>query len=175
MSDFIELGKAHKGHGLRGEVKFKSYNLNSDFKYKGQEVLLRPLSADSNLHREGEWFKVQMIRGSGQNILKLENFEDLTAVEKILPFSLFVKREDLPSIENNEYLLDDLIGLVVLDYQTLKKIGTITTLREGKLGINLIFNLDENNEQIELPFKDQFFPQVNMEEKTITCHLPEYI
>ena len=175
MDDYIELGKAYKGHGLRGEVKLGFYNPESELKLKDKSVLLLPLSSESCLSKTGEWFKVISLRGKDKMILKLDSFDDLTSVEKILPFTLSVKREELHKLKDDEFLLDDLIGLIVIDDQTQKEMGKVISLREGKLGVNLIFVLSSTQEEIELPFKDQFFPNVDMEKRVISCKLPEYI
>ena len=175
MENLIELAKAYKGHGLKGEVKIKFHNLDSSLSLDSKQVLLLPLSSASSLKKKGMLYTVESLRGAGKSILKLKEFSDLTSIEKILPFSLSVERSKLLPLDAGEYLLDDLVGLAVVDERTQKEIGVIKSIREGKIGINLIFTLHATNEEMELPFKDHFFPEVNLEKKIITCLIPEYI
>ena len=175
MDDLIELAKAHKGHGLKGEVKIKFHNPDSSLLLDSKQVFLQPLSSMSSLDKKGIWYTVESLRGAGKAILKLKEFSDLTSVEKILPFSLSIERENLLPLKEDEFLLDDLVGLIVIDIKTQKEIGKISSIREGKIGLNLIFTLHATNEEVELPFKDHFFPEVNLDEKKISCLLPEYI
>ena len=172
MSELINLASAYKGHGLKGEVKLNLHNKSSDTKLKSKKVLIKPLNQSSGLPEQGQWCSVEQVRGKDQNIVKLSNFSSLSELEPFLPFELFIKKEELAQLNEGEYFIFDLIGLTVFEQDSGEELGKVASIREIHDSINLII---KGKEEIELPFKENFFPKVDIEEKTIYCLLPEYI
>ena len=172
MENYIEIGSAFKPHGLKGEVRVKLHSQTSSSLKKHQQVLLKPLSSASRLCATGEFWKIALIKKTKMTILKIAELDCINQLEPMLPFSINLKEDELAELKSGEYYLKDLIGLKVIDSSSFKELGVIESFRDGPGGINLIIT---GGVDLELPFRDQFFPKIDLEEKIITCNIPEYI
>ncbi len=72
-----------------------------------------------------------IVRRSGTKakpILRLEAFTSRTAIEAVRGEPLWVEREDLPPLEEDEFYADDLVGLRVVDGD--REVGVVDRVRE---------------------------------------------
>lgn len=55
----------------------------------------------------------------------------------MIPFSIEVRREDLPSLEQGEFYIEDILGCDVYDIESNKKIGVIDGFDDN--GVQIVF------------------------------------
>lgn len=101
----ILVGKIVAPQGIRGEVRIQTYSDNpADF--KKFHVLSNRFAAED--------FKVvRAIPNSTVIIAKIRGFDDRNAAETLRGTELFIGRDDLPTLGEQEYYQTDLIGMTV--------------------------------------------------------------
>lgn len=114
-NDKILVGKIVAPQGIRGEVRVQTYSEKPmDFqKFKIQSTKF-----------ESEDFKfVRTIPNSTVVIAKINGIDDRNMAETLRGTELFIGRDDLPDLMDNEYYQSDLIGFdVVRNNKVLGKI-----------------------------------------------------
>lgn len=101
----ILVGKIVAPQGIRGEVRVQTYSdTPSDFK-KFNVISDRFTSKDFRF--------VRVIPNSTIIIAKVNGFDDRNAAETLRGTELFIGREDLPKLNEQEYYQTDLIGMTV--------------------------------------------------------------
>ena len=101
----ILVGKIVAPQGIRGEVRVQTYSdTPSDFK-KFNVISDRFTSKDFRF--------VRVIPNSTIIIAKVNGFDDRNAAETLRGTELFIGREDLPKLDEQEYYQTDLIGMTV--------------------------------------------------------------
>jgi len=158
MKDYISIGKILNFHGIKGEAKVGYSNL-AQLKGAKKVHLLDNLEA---CELEIEYVK----EAKNFAIVKFKNINDINDLIQYKGQRIFVsKKEALNKLENNEFLVDDLIGCFV--YQENKKIGKVVNISTN--GMQDLLNIENDLHQIKLvPFVNEFFPVVDIENKKIT-------
>lgn len=101
----ILVGKIVAPQGIRGEVRVQTYSdTPSDFK-KFNVISDRFTSKDFKV--------VRVVPNSTVVIAKINGFDDRNAAETLRGTELFIGREDLPVLGEQEYYQTDLIGMSV--------------------------------------------------------------
>ena len=170
--DLIELGKSLKPHGIKGAFQFILHNPQDSALKDKLKIILYPLSESSSISIEGEEHEIRSIHFGNKTICYLKGIDDRNLTEQMLPFNFYINSEDLPKLDEDEFYLKDLIGLDVLNSEG-QKIGTVVRLYDN--GAQPVLKINLENESIELPFVEVFFPELNLENKTITMIRPEVI
>ena len=117
MSDTkkILVGKIVAPQGIRGEVRVQSFAANTtDFK---------KFNVQSNKFNDGDFKFVRVVPNSNVIIAKIHGVDDRNAAETLRGTELFITRDTLPALSNNEYYQADLIGFDVI--RDGKKIGIV--------------------------------------------------
>ena len=130
VQDKILVGKIVAPQGIRGDVRVQTYSENpTDFqKFKVQ-------SAKFN---ETDFKFVRMVPNSSVIIAHINGIDDRTIAETLRGTELFIKRDTLPKLKDNEYYQADLIGFSVIRGE--RKIGTVAGFQN--FGAGDIIELD---------------------------------
>ena len=107
MSDKrILLGRILGPHGLKGEVKIKSFT----------EAPLDIASYGAVIASDGRLFELVQARMQGEIVVAaIQGIADRTSAESLRGLELSVDRSDLPEPDDDEFYHADLIDLPVLD------------------------------------------------------------
>lgn len=105
----IRAGQIVNVHGLKGEVKV--YPLTDDIERFRQIRYLFLGEEDRKRTIQSVKYHKNMV------ILKLEGIDSVEEAEKIRERYLFIDRPNLRELQEDEYLIADLIGLKVYDMQ----------------------------------------------------------
>ncbi len=105
----LPVGIITKGHGLKGEVKIRTYISDREVLVAGQ--MLRATYPDGRV----QTLELRSIRTQGGKVLVgFAGIDDRTQAERLRGVELAVKREDLPTLGAGEYYLGDLVGYMVV-------------------------------------------------------------
>lgn len=105
--EYIEAGKIVTTHGIKGEVKLYPWCDDPDMFYDIETVYLDSKGTNP--------VKLQGVRyAKNMPLLKLEGFNSIEEASKLRDKIVYVHRDDIP-MEEGEYLIQDLIGLKVID------------------------------------------------------------
>jgi 16S rRNA processing protein RimM len=172
-SQNIHIGHCTTPHGIKGEFSFVLYNPEDSVLHTGSSVSLTPRSTSSSIPQDGKEFKILKINFGNKTIVTLEGVNDRNIVEAMVPFDIYVDRSNFPEVGEDEYYLNDLLGLEVFDYFTKKSIGRVIDFYEN--GVQVILKIKTEKEIIEILFIDQYVPEVDIDQGKIEVIVPEMI
>lgn len=153
----IRVGQIINVHGLRGEVKV--YPL-TDYPERFDEI--RYLFLDQEERKR----KIQSVKyHKNMAILKLEGIDSVENAERIREKYLFIDRENVRELDEDEHLIIDLIGLEVVDLQG-KHIGVLKEVLPYSANDVYVVCSDEGEEYM-IPGLKRFVPKIDMQEGKI--------
>ncbi len=145
-------------HGIRGEVKVKSFTtIDTDIANYG-------LLADKS---DKQQFSLKVV-GRSKDLLrvKLKGIDDRTIAEALKGTELYANRDILPQVDSeDEFYEADLIGLEVLDTNKNEVAKVVGFYNFGAGDILEIKLLDGKTEM--LPFNDSYILEVNLDDAYI--------
>ncbi len=165
---FLKIAKISIPHAIKGEVKLYLYSSLDDIKKYQKNNNIFFLGEEK---KEIKFF----IRGSSKNtIARISDINSREEADSFRNQEIFVKKNKLEKLDENEFYLDDLINLQVFDEDN-KKIGGITSVSNNNAGdiLEISFLADEKKEQFI--FNNINFPKIDLKKKTIHFIYPEVI
>ena len=147
----ITVAEILKAHGIKGNLKIKSYSDNEKrFESDIEAFLISP---------EGGW-----VKHKGSIIIKLKEYDDINEVEKFIGHELTIEEKDLEKLNDGEYYLFDLIGLKV--YEKNQELGFIKDVITGVYP-NDIYVIEKDGKEIYFPALNATVKNVDLENKKI--------
>ena len=160
MDEFISIGKILNFHGIKGEVKI-GYT-------KGKEKQIEALKQVMvTLDGKDTFFNVSAVRFHKQfALVKFKEVNSINDVEKIKGLDIKIpKAEAEKNLEEDEFLVSDLVGMDVLNKDG-EKIGIISHI--GSNGVSEIIEVTDANKKTHLvPFVKALVPVVNTKKRQI--------
>ena len=160
--DKVRVGQIVNTHGIKGEVKVKSFTDFEDIRFKkGNHVYLND-----------EVLEIQSFRiHKGFILLTFKGYTSINDVEKWKGKDLYVSIEDLHELEENENYYYELMNCKVYDNNQ-KCLGYVSELIETNAHLILRVS-NENKKDILIPFVDSFIIDVIVDKKEIIVELLE--
>ncbi len=161
----ILLGAIAGVHGVRGEVKVKSFTADPL-----AIATYGPLYDDA-----GRRFELKLSQKAAKDtvvVARIEGIADRNAAEALKGTRLYAPREALPALDDDtEFYATDLIGLGVED-RSGRKLGKVVDIADYGAG-DIIAIAGGPEGDFELPFADRFVPVVDLAGEKIVVDLPE--
>ena len=149
------LGKIVGVHGIKGEVKVKSYTtVDKDIARYG----------DLTDKKSEQKFSLT-VTGHSKDLLrvKIKGIEDRTKAEALIGTELYAPRGVLPELKSEEvYYETDLVGLKVLDEQK-RVVAKVVGFYNFGAGDILEIKLTSGRSEM-LPFNKGYVPEINLNE-----------
>jgi 16S rRNA processing protein RimM len=171
MSKKILLGKIITAFGIKGDVKIESYCEVAQeienyplFDEKGEKISLKINNKNKTI--------VGYSANGAILIAKVNDIMNRTDAEKLRGKELFSNRDNFKKTKKNEFYYSDLIGLQVVNKES-KKVGTVSAINNygGGVMVEIKFDSDDLKKYYDeidnFPFKNEIFPEVNLEEKFV--------
>ena len=154
--DKVRVGVIVNTHALKGELKVKSFSDFDEKRFaKGSELLI-------HYHKEYIEVKVKSVRESkGMLLVLFEGLEDINLVEKYKGCELFVSKDNLHELEEDEVYFHDLMNCDVYDEEN-NFIGKVEEVLET--GANAVLRV---NKKILIPFVKAFIKDTDIPNKKI--------
>lgn len=158
----IKVGVIVNTHGLKGEVKVKSFSdFNKERFAKGKKLFIE----EANTFIE---VKVHTYREhNGMVLISFENREDINLIEKYCRCDLYVSKADLHELEANEVYFYELMNCEVYDEEG-NQVGVVEDVFDT--GANAVLRV---NQKILIPYVDAFIKEVDTANKKIIIHMME--
>lgn len=162
MEGLIRIGKTVKTHGINGEVliKFEAGKTpanESEPVFLDFEGIQVPFFIDSlRSPIDTEWFVI------------FEEVNDKTKAEKLLGRAVYVHQDNL-ALNEDEFSLDTLTGYDVIDKKQ-GRVGVLSLIQKGAQDLMII---DNNGEEILIPFVEDFLVEINPDKKQIIVETPD--
>ncbi|AWM85334.1 ribosome maturation factor RimM [Microvirga sp. 17 mud 1-3] len=166
--DLVLVGEFGRAHGLKGEVRLKSFT-GDPAAIAGYGPLLTAQGRSISIE------KVRPVGGGAPDMLiaQVKGVTSREAAEALNRVPLFVERAKLPPPEEeDEFLLADLIGLDVVD-EAGAQIGTVVDVPNYGGGDLLDIRSAGTGATALLPFTKAFVPAVDIPGRRIVAALPE--
>ena len=152
----ISIGRIVGAFGIRGQVKVEALTNFVERFAKGATVFLdgEPLTIQSS-----QWHK-------GHFLLGFSEFPDMTAAEKLQWKTLEADATNAPELEEDEFLSEDLVGLMVLTEEG-RPLGKVDEVLPYPAHDILVVG------KLMIPAVKEFVKEVNLDEKRIVVRLLE--
>ncbi len=147
MNDLIYIGKITSTHGIKGELKIKS-----DFEYKD-----RVFQKNFTIYIKEEPHIITSYRQHKQyDMITIDKIYDINEIYKYVKEDVYIKKEDL-KLNKLEYLYQDLIGLEIIEENTLY--GKVKDIRKNP--IPLLEVVGKN--KFFIPLVDEYIEKIDIE------------
>jgi 16S rRNA processing protein RimM len=159
VAERIRVARIGAAHGVRGEVKLWSFT--------GDPMTVAeygPLETEDGTRK----FEITSLRpGKDFLVARLAGIDDRNAAETLTNLDLFVPRERLPEIEEEDtYYHADLIGLAAVT-ETGKQVGTVAAVHNFGAGDIIEIAPANGGAPLMLTFTETAVPKVDLQAKQI--------
>ena len=163
MRDKVVVGAIAGAYGVRGEVRIKSFcAVPEDIERYS------PLSDD-----QGRVFHLALVgqvkNGFSARIVEIASKEDADALKGT---QLYARRDQLPSLPDDEFYHADLIGLEVVDTGG-AEIGAVKAVHNHGADDLLEVTLRGSSASVLIPFTQAIVPTVDLEAGRLVIDPPE--
>lgn len=147
------VARITSAHGVKGLVKIQSFTTPEVKLFEHKHLMLK----------SGKEIKITLMHKANPNfICKIEHISNRDEAIKAKGEKIYIKRELLDAMEEDEFYSSDLIGLDVIDSQTNDTLGIVHNVYN--FGAGDIIEVKYLNGKTEmLPFNKFTFPKVELE------------
>ena len=163
MEKYISVGKILNFHGIKGEAKVGFTQSQADFVLNLEHVFFK---------QDNEYLPVNVENVRIHKNFAIFKFEGINSINELMPYKgslLFVEESYIrESLDENEYLIDELVGLSIFD-EAGKKLGFVVGVSNN--GANDLLSVKTNSKNICLvPFLEAFIRKVDIQNKSIVIN-----
>jgi 16S rRNA processing protein RimM len=156
---WVPLAAVLRPHGLRGEVRLKVFNHESDVLLSQEEVLVR--TADGEEHE----VSVDASRRAGDAILmKLYSVDDRDRAAELRGALVCARRGSFPAREEGEFYTCDVVGAKVLlrRGEGYDELGAVREIQSYPSADALVVQAADGGKDWEVPLLDTFVEAVDV-------------
>jgi 16S rRNA processing protein RimM len=156
--EYLKIAEIKATRGLKGEVKIKSLTNMQNNRFKiGNKLFV----IENGIYKPLVIVDYRVIKDI--DILTFKGYDEINKIEKYVGSDLFIENVKPENLEDNEYLIEDIVGLKVYQNHVLKGyVKDVTTFPQGD------YLEVETEEGLKLvPFRSEFVLSQTDEEITI--------
>ena len=163
--EVYKIGKLGKPHGLQGEVNFMFDDdvfdrTDADFLILKIDGILVPF-----------YMEEYRFHGNETALMKFCDIDTVEQARELTGCEVFFPRH-MADNDEGELSWAQIIGFTLQDDHTGKTVGKITSVDDST--INILFEVDTpDGKNILIPASEELITDVDAEQRTITCSLPE--
>ena len=163
MDKFISVGKILNFHGIQGEAKVGFSKNQQDFLLSLDKVFVK---------KEHDYIPLNIKRSRLNKNFALMKFEGIDSINDLMEYKgavLFVKEDTIrEKLEDDEFLIDELVGLSVYDNDD-NKLGFVVGVSNN--GANDLLSVKTNTKKISLiPFVKAIVLSVSIKDKKVVIN-----
>ena len=160
MKKFVSVGKILNFHGIKGEAKVGFTKNQEDFFCSLDKVFVK---------KDNEYLPLIIKNSRLHKNIALVQFEGINSIDELLEYKgafLYVEEETIrENLEEDEFLIDDLVSLEVFDQNGEKK-GFVVGVSNN--GASDLLSVKTNSKKIVLiPFVKAIVTDVSIKDKKI--------
>lgn len=161
--EFISVGKILNFHGIQGEAKVGFSKNQQDFLKQITFVYIK---------QDNDYNKIEVSNVRFNKTFALIKFKGINSINDLMPYKgslIFVEKSFIrETLEEDEFLIDELTGLEVVDLEG-KSIGVIVGVSNN--GSNDLLSVKSKTKKISLvPFVKDLVPNVDIKGKKVTIN-----
>lgn len=163
---YISIGKITNFHGIMGEVKV-GYTKGKEHQLLGEKSFF--------IKKDNQYIELNISNIRFHKNIALIKFKEINSINEAIEFKgfpIYIPVDNLRhSLEEDEFLVDDLIGMQAFD-TTGNLVGKVIAI--NKQGSSDLLSI-ENDEKKEfyVPFVKELVPAVDLENRTISINAIE--
>ena len=157
---FVEIGLFIGPHGIKGEVKVKSFTEIPENLFVYEEFFLG---------NQTKPIKLKLVRKVKQNLICIvEDIKTRNEAEKFKNLTLYVKRDNLPLLNDDEFYQRDLLNFDVYNLER-HNLGFVTSFND--FGGGLLVEVEKNKKRFYLPIGKSFLKDINYKDKEVILNI----
>ncbi len=158
---WVPLAEVARPHGVRGELRLKLFNKDSDVLLHQEEVLVR---LKDGVEQE---VSIDRARRADQAILmKLHSVDSRDRADELRGALVCVRRADFPAPEDGEFYACDVLGAQVVHQGA--PLGTVRDLKSYPTVDVLVVRAEDGGKDYEVPLVDAIVETMDLPGETIT-------
>ncbi len=149
----IEILRVTAAFGIKGAVRVFLYTDNVNHYKKIYD-------------RDGDEYRFKLLNQKGNTaVIKLDSIDNRNEAENLKGMSFFVKKEDLPKLDENQFFICDLIGQKVSVIGEVEKNVDLKIINVKNFGAGDLIEISEKGEKDSffIPFTKENFPETDGE------------
>jgi 16S rRNA processing protein RimM len=157
---FVEIGLFIGPHGIKGEVKVKSFTQIPENLFVYEEFFLG---------NQTKPIKLKLVRKIKQNLICIvEDIKTRNEAEKFKNLILYVRRDNLPLLKDDEFYQRDLLDFQVYNLER-HNLGFVTSFND--FGGGLLVEVEKNKKRFYLPIGKPFLKDINYKDKEVILNI----
>ena len=157
---FVEIGLFIGPHGIKGEVKVKSFTEIPENLFVYEEFFLG---------NQTKPIKLKVVRKIKQNLICIvEDIKTRNEAEKFKNLILYVRRDNLPLLKDDEFYQRDLLNFEVYNLER-HNLGFVTSFND--FGGGLLVEVEKNKKRFYLPIGKPFLKDINYKDKEVILNI----
>ena len=165
----VVVGKILGAHGIHGTVRLLPL---TDFPERFEEMKEFYLEQEGRPPLILELFSAVLYEGKGQFLVEAKGIDSRDAAEALKGYCVTVAPQERPSLDSDEYWIDDLLGLSVCDASDGKELGILEDVIVTGSNDVYAVRTKEGKEQM-LPALGHVVIEVNLEQGIMKVAVPE--
>jgi 16S rRNA processing protein RimM len=168
---WVPLAEVARPHGVRGEVRVRPFNRDSDLLLELDEILVRFPEGD-----EQEVSVDSARRANDAILMKLHSVDDRDRADELRGAALCVRRRDFPPLEEGEFYACDIEGARVVVQEgegEPRPLGRVAELRTYPSVDVLVVEAADGGKPWEVPVVDAFIQSVDARAGLVTLSTVE--
>lgn len=158
---WVPLAEVARPHGVKGELRLRLFNKDSDTLLGQDEVLVRL--------PDGEEHEVSVDRARRADdaiLMKLHSVDDRDRAEELRGALICVRRRDFEAAEDDEFYAVDVVGAEARVGET--RIGVVREIMSYPSIEVLVVTADDGQGDWEVPLTEMFIAKVDVPGKVVT-------
>lgn len=148
------VGRIVNTHGLKGDVKIYSY---TDYPERFEEI-------DYVYDDEGKKYMLERVKyHKSMPIIKLQTVDSIDDAEKMRGVTLYIDEENLRELEEDEYMISDLVGLQAFT-ESGNPLGEVVNVLQYTANDIYVIHSSDGKEYL-VPALKEFVPVIDIENK----------
>ncbi|MEN8190770.1 MAG: ribosome maturation factor RimM [Thermodesulfobacteriota bacterium] len=162
--NYLEIGKVGKAHGTGGEFLIHTFAGRPESFENYSELILVRDDGEPSIP-----LKVLSVRPRKKNcVVRLDRIDSRRQAEQYVGFGVFVAREELAPVAEDEFYYDELVGINVVTEDGIE-LGPVKSIFSN--GAQDILVIDNGEGELYIPFVDQLI--VSRQDDRIVIAPPE--
>ena len=152
--DYIETGKIVGTHGVRGALRVQPWCDSAEFLSQFKKLFFKDATGFNSV-------KIKSSKPHGNVvIMEIDGVNDMDSAEVLRGKVLYLQRKDL-KLEDDQYLICDIIDCEVYDADSNENLGTISDV--SKTGANDVWHIMRNGKEYLIPVIDDVVIKVDVD------------
>jgi len=164
-ASLVPIGRVLKPHGIKGRVKVEYFGEDLDRFLLYREVIIRDPTGKAHTFEV-----VEAVLQPPRIILTLKGIQTIEDTDPLINREIFVRRETLPELADDEFYWIDLIGMGVETVEG-KRLGRVKTILPT--GAHDVFVVEGCRREIHLPATAEVITYVDRERFLVTVRWME--